>query len=157
MDDKSVEKYLPKLNPWFSSEIVYEGQGIAVFKNPVGSIEGKTVISVNELGDLEVEMEYERLIAENATDTSGDFRFLKFLYRHSSKDGTFLYHTGEERKNPCSKLTVDTQDGFFVSEGKIDLIGNRRMGDNSEHAHLRRIEGKSAEISQHDLVESGRV
>lgn len=118
MSDEN-EAYLPKFNPWFSSEVVYDGEGIATFLTPEGRIEGKTLISVNELGDLKVEMEYERLFAENVADISGDFRFLKFLYRHSSKDGTVIFGMGEEGKNLCAKLTVNTQEGTFVSEGKI--------------------------------------
>jgi hypothetical protein len=119
MDEEPIEKYSPKLKPWFSSEISYEGQGSAEFKNPIGRIEGKTTISVNELGDIKVEMEYEHLVGENANAISGNFKFLQFLYRYSSKDGTVIYDTGEEGKNPCSKLTVNAQEGTFVSEGKI--------------------------------------
>ena len=42
-DDQTLWKmYSPKPNPWFSSEIVYKGWGIATFEKPAGTIEGKT-------------------------------------------------------------------------------------------------------------------
>jgi hypothetical protein len=123
MEDENG-KYLPKLNPWFSSEIIYEGQGIAMFENPAGKIEGKTAISVNELGDLKVELDCERLSSEDINNSTGNFRLLKFLHRHSSKDGTVIYDTGDKGKNPCSQLTVKTQEGTFISEGKIYWVSH---------------------------------
>jgi hypothetical protein len=90
----------------------------------VGNIEGKTVISVNELGDLKVEMDCESMSSEGINDSTGNFRLLKFLHRHSSKDGTVIYDTGDKGKNPCSQLTVKTQEGTFASEGKIHWISH---------------------------------
>ncbi|GEM_PF-2822905 len=122
MDEKTIWKtYSPKLNPWFSSELVYEGQGTAFFENPAGKVEGKTVISIDELGEIKVDMEYARLDTNAAiTSESESFRILKFLYQHVGEAKyPDIIAEGEKNKNPCSKLIVETQDGTFVSTGNI--------------------------------------
>jgi len=122
MDDMSIwEKYSPILNPWFSSEFTYEGWGKASFENPIGTVEGKTKIIVNELGDLKIEMEYERLIDTEVSISSNSetFRILKFIHRSFSKDDQVSIGISDEDKNLCSKLTLNTEEGIFVSEGNI--------------------------------------
>lgn len=114
------EKYSPILNPWFSSELTYEGWGKASFDNPIGTVEGKTKITVNDLGDLKIEMEYERLeTKEPISSNSETFRILKFLHQYSGKNDRVVIGIGDGNKNPCSKLIVETGDGIFTSEENI--------------------------------------
>lgn len=121
MDDMSIwEKYSPILNPWFSSELIYAGWGKASFENPIGTVEGKTKINVNDLGDLKIEMEYERLeTKEPISSNSETFRILKFLHQYSGKNDRVVIGIGDGNKNPCSKLIVETGDGVFTSEENI--------------------------------------
>ncbi|MFA5837528.1 MAG: hypothetical protein WC837_11305 [Bellilinea sp.] len=56
-----LEKYKPLPNPWFSSNIAYQGWGKATFEKPKGTVEGKTRINVSENGEFDVVMEMEHL------------------------------------------------------------------------------------------------
>ncbi len=117
-DDETLWRmYSPKPNPWFSSEIVYEGCGVATFEKPAGTIEGKTKITVDETGKLDVEMEIEKLNTEVTIHGTGSIRFLKFLQANMSKSNMVALGTGNI--NPCSRLTVQTEVGIFTSEGKV--------------------------------------
>jgi hypothetical protein len=117
-DDETLWKmYSPKPNPWFSTEVIYEGWGIARFDKPVGTIEGKTKIVVDETGSLDVEMDYEKLSTEANIHGTGNFKFLKFLQADLSIGNTVGMGTGNI--NPCSNLTVRTDVGTFVSDDKI--------------------------------------
>src|SRR5574341_297910 len=118
MDDESIWKaYKPILNPWFSTEIVYEGWGIASFEQPAGTIEGKTKISVHETGTLDVIMEYEHLNTSTPISGTGSFRISKFLNGNLGTENSIYIGTGNE--NICSSLIVETDKGIFTSEGKI--------------------------------------
>lgn len=120
MDEREIwEKYSPIYNPWFSSEFNYEGWGKASFENPIGTVEGETKIAVNEFGNLKIEMEYEKLIADVQINGSDTFRILKFLHQYHGKGDQVIIGIGDGNKNPCSKLTVETKDGVFTSEGNI--------------------------------------
>lgn len=117
-DNETLWKlYSPKPNPWFSSDIVYEGWGIATFENPSGTIEGKTRIAVDETGTLDVVMEFEKLNTEVTIHGTGEFRFLKFLQADLSAGNTV--GIGSDNINPCSSLKVQTETGSFVSDGKV--------------------------------------
>jgi hypothetical protein len=72
--------YSPTPNHWFVSEINYEGWGIASFGKPVGTIEGKTLIHVDEIGNLDIEMECEKLNTDAAVSGSGSWKIQKFLH-----------------------------------------------------------------------------
>jgi hypothetical protein len=117
-DDETLWKmYSPKPNPWFSTEVIYEGWGIATFDKPLGTIEGKTKIVVDETGRLNIVMDYEKLSTEVTIHGTGTFKFLKFLQADLSESNTVGMGTGNI--NPCSTLTVQTDVGTFVSDGKI--------------------------------------
>lgn len=90
MNEKEIwEKYSPIYNPWFSSEITYEGWGKAFFEDPSGVVEGQTKVEVNELGNIKLEMKYERLDTEVEIKSNSEFyRILKFLHR-TYKDSAF--------------------------------------------------------------------
>lgn len=121
MDNESIWKtYSPVLKSWFSSELVYEGWGKASFDNPLGLLEGRTKIDVNELGDLKIEMDFEKLDTKVQISSSSEtFRILKFLHQYSGKNDQVVIGIGNKNNNPCSKLTVKTDDGIFTSEGNI--------------------------------------
>ena len=118
MDDEAIWKtYKPQLHPWFSTEISYEGWGIATFEKPIGTVEGKTRIDVGETGELKIVMEYERLNTDVAIPGKGDFRIAKFLNGNIG-EANMLY-MGTRSGNVCSKLTIHTDAGVFESDGSI--------------------------------------
>ena len=118
LDNEALWKlYSPKPNPWFSSEIVYEGWGTATFEKPSGKIEGKTKIKVEETGKLKVEMNYEELTTDVTIYGDGNFKFLKFLQGNLGKGNAV--GIGTNNINPCSGLKVETNEGVFTSEGVI--------------------------------------
>lgn len=117
-DDEILWKmYSPKPNPWFSSEVSYEGWGVATFEKPAGTIEGKAKITVDETGKLDVEMEIEKLNTEATIYGTGSIRFLKFLQANMRKSNAVAMGTGNI--NPCSSLSVQTERGIFTSHGKV--------------------------------------
>lgn len=116
---KLWKKYLPKPNPWFIYEFSYEGIGKATFKDPRGSIEGKTKITVNRAGKLHVEMEMERLNAPRNIDGNEHFRISKFLHRSKQKGNTVSIGFSEENRNVCKSLSIQTKDGIFMADGRI--------------------------------------
>lgn len=117
-DDETLRKmYSPKPNPWFSSEIIYEGWGVASFDKPSGTIEGKTKISTDSTGQLDVVMECERLNTDVTIHGSGSFRYLKFLNSDLSEGN--IVGIGVGNVNPCVGLKVETEQGVFEAEGKL--------------------------------------
>lgn len=117
-DDETLWKmFSPKPNPWFSSDIVYEGWGIASFDKPAGTIEGKTKIVVSEAGVLNVEMDCEKLNTEVTIYGHESLKFVKFLQANLSKGN--IVGIGTDNINPCSKFTVQTDCGVFESSGKV--------------------------------------
>jgi hypothetical protein len=128
-DDETLWKmFSPKPNPWFSSDIVYEGWGIASFDKPTGTIEGKTKIVVSEAGNLNVEMDYEKLNTEVTIYGHESLKFTKFLQANLSKGN--VVGIGTDNINPCSKLTVQTDRGEFESSGKV--FYSQGLGFNSK-------------------------
>jgi hypothetical protein len=118
-DNESLWRlYSPKPNPWFSSEIIYEGLGVATFEKPTGTIEGKTRITVDETGILNIVMEFEKLNTEAVIHgTLGFIKFHKFLQADLSEGN--IVGIGTDNINPCSSLTVQTETGTFTAGGKI--------------------------------------
>jgi hypothetical protein len=126
MTDESTDNeslwmlYSPQPNPWFSSEITYEGWGIATFENPVGTIEGPTKIVVDEIGELKIEMIYKELHTDVDVYGIGNFKFIKFIQGNiGTKEAENMVGFGTGNSNPCSKLIVNTDIGIFMSDGKI--------------------------------------
>lgn len=118
IDKELWEKYSPKPNPWFSNDITYEGWGIASFDNPLGTIEGKTIVTVDETGKLDVVMEAQELKTDVLIHGTGDFRFQKFLQADFSKSDGVAF-LGVNNINPCSELIIKTENGTFTSDGNI--------------------------------------
>lgn len=118
LDDQTIWKqYVPIPNFWFSTEIIHEGWGIATFENPSGTLEGKTTISVDELGKLDIVMDYEKLNTEAQIYGSGSIQVNKFLRADFSQANMTTYGPGNP--NPCISLTVQTETGIFSSEEKV--------------------------------------
>ena len=111
------KKYAPVQNPWFSSKIVYEGMGEATFEKPKGIVEGKTRINVSENGEFDVVMEMEHLYTTERIAGKGSFQICKFVTGNLGSDNEIV-HTGKI-ENPCSGMTVTTDDGIFNATGNI--------------------------------------
>ena len=86
-------------------------------ENPIGTIIGNTTISVDELGNFKVTMEYESLETETKIESTSEFfRILKFLHGDSGNPNQVFMAIGSKNRNPCTTITVDTDDGVFTSE-----------------------------------------
>jgi len=152
MDDDSVWKaYKPIPNPWFSTEIMYEGWGIATFEKPAGTVEGKTKVVVDETGELNVAMEYERLNTNVPVPGKGHFRIAKFLNGNLGEENAL--YMGTQSGNVCSNLTIHTDDGVFVSEGAINYSEGFGF-DNKLRIWLSRgtFSSKTQQISKYWIV-----
>ncbi|MHB8856954.1 MAG: hypothetical protein ACYC6K_10090 [Bellilinea sp.] len=112
-----LEKYKPLPNPWFSSNIAYQGWGKATFEKPKGTVEGKTRINVSENGEFDAVMEMEHLFTTERIAGKGSFQICKFVTGNLGSDNEIV-HTGKI-ENPCSGMTVTTDDGIFNATGNI--------------------------------------
>ncbi len=148
MNEEFIRKtYSPTFNPWFSTEIIYEGWGVASFERPIGTVEGMTKIVVNNIGKLDVIMEYEKLNTVVKVSGTGYFQIEKFLNGNLGDEHTIYYGTGHE--NVCTSLVVTTEDGIFSSEGSIyydTLFGS----DNKVNYSL---QGGTFKVQEADVAE----
>lgn len=114
------EKYQPKLNDWFASEIIYEGKATATFEEPKGVLFGKAKVTINQFGQISAEMKSERLKTEKNIDNKNtSIKRLHFLYRPIKTVGAGLVMS-DSNKNLCSQLSIRTRDGIFISKGIIN-------------------------------------
>jgi len=110
------EDFLPTASRWFSPTLEYVGRCKAEFSAPWGSVEGPAKASVDEAGDVSVEMvpEPESLRTEHPFRL-GLLRFFKgddFVREHGQGINTL----DMEAENPCIKLEVETLLGTFRTE-----------------------------------------
>jgi hypothetical protein len=107
---------LPTANYWFCTALEYVGRCTAEFSAPQGSIEGPATVSVDEAGNVSVEMgpEPETLRTECPFQL-GLLRFLKgdeFVREHGKGVSTLNI----EAENPCTRLEVRTPLGTFRTD-----------------------------------------
>jgi len=68
----NYREYIPTPSEWFTSKLVYEGRGKAEFLNPKGWIEGPTIITVYEAGEVTVEIIVEEYDADESVEVELD-------------------------------------------------------------------------------------
>ena len=113
----SPEEFLPTANRWFSPTLEYVGHCKAEFSAPQGSIEGPTTVSVDEAGNVNVQMipEPESRQTEYPFQQLGLLRFFKG-YEFVQEHGSGISTLDIEAENPCTKLEVQTPLGTFRTE-----------------------------------------
>ena len=110
------EDFLPTPSRWFAPPHEYVGRCRAEFSAPRGSVKGPAKVSVDEAGNVSVEMvpEPESLRTEHPFQL-GLLRFFKgdeFVREHGEGVSTL----NMEAENPCTKLEVETPLGTFRTE-----------------------------------------
>jgi hypothetical protein len=100
-------------NDWFSTGISYEGLGRAEFQDPPAAVEGAARVSPDESGSLSVELRVKRVESEQP------FR-MGLIQLFSGQvpiefSGGVGIGGGGEPPNPCTKLTVTTDQGVFTA------------------------------------------
>src|SRR5215217_607338 len=114
------QKFLPTAKRWFSATLEYVGRCKAEFSAPRGSVEGHATISVDEMGNVTVEMvpEPESLWTERPFRL-GLLKFFKgdeFIREHGKGVSTLNI----EAENPCTRLEVKTPFSTFRTEDVLN-------------------------------------
>jgi hypothetical protein len=108
--------FSPTASRWFSPTVEYRGRSRAEFSAPEGSVEGFATVSVDEAGDVSVEMVPDRdSLRTEHPFPYGLLRFFKgdeFVREHGRGVSTL----DMEAENPCIKLEVETSLGIFYTE-----------------------------------------
>jgi hypothetical protein len=117
------------LNNWFSTEIVYEGRGRAVFLDPPGIIEGPARVQINENGSSNIELNVESV----KIDEPLRLGLLQFFSSQKPVEGSGWVGIsgGGEPLNTCTKLSVTTQQGEFSATEGIRYGYSVGLGDMS--------------------------
>lgn len=127
---REPEDFLPVASDWFNPTLEYVGHCRAEFSSPSGSVEGPAKVSVDEAGDVTVEMVPEP--DSLRTDKPFGLRLLRFF----GGDDMISDHGGYGTinlfaKNPCTKLEVRTPSGIFRT-GEIWDYGTNGALDTGE-------------------------
>ena len=103
-------------NNWFSTTLEYGGRCTAAFSAPQGSVEGPATVSVDEAGNVSVEMDPEpETLRTERPFRLGLLTFFKgdeFVREH----GKGVSSLNMEAENPCTRLEVRTAFGTFHTE-----------------------------------------
>ncbi len=114
MDDYDFSILDQKANNWVSTNICYDGEGQAYFKNPKGRISGKTKVTFDESGQYRIEMLVENLESEINLPL-GIPQFLSGN-KPNTENGLISIPYPSSKSNICKKLSVQTEYGKFIAE-----------------------------------------
>lgn len=147
---------------WFLTDVKYEGQGRAVFSDPVLAVEGYVEIEFDEQGNQSISMEVEHVdtsLSSEIPPVPPEFKKFALMALLSGEmpekqpiNGTNLsqwrWSLGGTKVNPCKSLKVVTSDGIFLADRGIGYdinIGFSKMN------------GSSAQLEFHVLSSIFRV
>src|SRR5258708_32785946 len=118
IDDAQVQRATPRPSDSLSLAGQYEGRGRAEFSNPKGSIEGEVRASFDELGNLEIVMDVDKVDSPERKLVFGLDEFLsgEVPVLNGSR---YSMDMNLEFKNPCDSLEVSTPEGKLRAKGKI--------------------------------------
>jgi hypothetical protein len=102
-------------NDWFSTSISYEGLGRAEFQDPPAAVEGAARVRLDESGALSVELKAERVVSEQPLQM-GLIQLFSGRKPVEFSGGVGISGDGGP-PNPCTKLTVTTEQGEFSAPG----------------------------------------
>lgn len=128
----NYREYIPTPSEWFRSNLVYEGRGKAEFLNPKGRIEGPTIITVNVSGEVSVEIIVEEYDADESLEMGLD---QLLLAEKVTNIGEIMIMDAGSRRNMCTSLTVDTQNGIF-SALDTNIYFGFTLGSNRLRGHI---------------------
>lgn len=153
---------IQKQGCWFSADVKYEGQGRAIFSDPLLAVEGYVEIEFDEFGNQTISMEVERIdtsLSSEIPNIPPEFKKMALMALLSGEkpeerpvDGTKMsqwrWPIGGTKASPCKSLKVVTSDGIFLA--------NRSIGYNI-HIGFSRVNGSSARLEFHILSSVFRV
>jgi hypothetical protein len=129
---QDIGDFIPIANNWFSPTLTYVGRCRAEFSAPAGSIEGPAKVSVNEAGEITVEMAPE--LDSLRTDRTFGLGLIRFFGGDDmvSEHGN-ISSINPFAQNPCTGLEVQTPVGIFRTEEVWDY-GTHSVMDTGEVA-----------------------
>jgi hypothetical protein len=110
-----------KQKEWFQEKIKYFGDGIAEFENPNGRIFGKTKITVDKNGELQIQMDVDKY----ESNENLPFGVQQLISRETPKieNDEISITLPPKEENQCIFLQVKTEFGIFQTK-QVDLITN---------------------------------
>jgi hypothetical protein len=131
IDLKSVT---PVADDWFVPTAIYEGQGRAEFADPTGIVEGHTIVRFDSEGNGHVEMSIET-VAPAQPLKYGTMQFFNGEPEILGEAAT--WSSNRKDSNPCTKLTVSTAEGEFIST-EVPFYNTGFWGNTSIRFYLHR-------------------
>lgn len=96
---------------WFSADISYQGRGRAEFHDPPGAVEGEAHILIEESGASQIDLAVERVVSDQPLRL-GLIQLFSGQQPVELSGGVGIGGDGGP-PNPCTKLTVTTDQGEF--------------------------------------------
>ena len=109
------ERFIPLPSIWLTLDIEYQGSGQANFLVPKGTVQGKTSIQFNELGEGSIEMDVE----DFQTEQPLDFGLMELLSGNKSVQVGGGKALGLGTRNSCTELKVTTPEGILSASNHI--------------------------------------
>jgi hypothetical protein len=110
----------PKANDWLQLNLRYEGEGIAHFSSPGGSVQGPGAATFDELGSTSIEIAPESLSIDS-TYKGGPLGFFHGAKVEESEGRKTIGIGGLD--NPCESLSITSSEGTFSSTKGVRLVG----------------------------------
>ena len=125
MDQEFLRDHIPQPTSWFSPIIEYEGQGIAVFDNPRGILEGDALTRYDDKGGVEITMRVRNFALEDDKGNLNDLDFSSsdlavFLNGKDPRGGkSHFARIGSSINVQCLSLEITTPEGRFTAHDPI--------------------------------------
>lgn len=104
----------PKVNPWYSTNVEYQGKGFAKFLDPEGIVEGNATIRFNEFGESNIELTIEKY-SSTLPLQFGLHQLLEKGKPVKTQSG-WAMGIGDDL-NPCIEFKLETEQGVFHAGG----------------------------------------
>jgi hypothetical protein len=146
--------YLPEPNEWLGIPTEHRGRAKLRFRDPAGSVEGDAKLSVDETGEVRIEVKLDPATLDVESSTGEGL--LPFIWPSRSKvvDGrrVTIRSFGDEL-NPCSRLEIETHEGLLATEDVDDYSHHEIIGDGRDEL---RLEFEPRFGSAFDIVGAGQ-
>lgn len=119
--DFQINDYEPVVKNWLELNLCYEGNGMAEFNSPEGTVQGKAVATLDEYGNTSIEIAPDLVSVADPSYAPFGLGFL-FGSKVEESDGCKSLSFGGLH-NPCGRLSIVTPGGTFASTGAVHLTG----------------------------------
>jgi len=111
------EKVTPKANDWVQATVDYKGRGTAELGYPKATVAGPFTARFDEEGASQTETVFDNIFPHDPDYDGPPIALLCGATKTQSGWGF------GEMNNPCESLSFETDQGMFMSTGKIDWAG----------------------------------